>query len=111
MAAYAAKQLAAELAAEGRTDAVIVVLLPDSGRGYLTKVFNDEWLSTYGFSTGTDDASGRTVGQVLRGKDGRLPDLVHTPPAEPIAAAVHTLPESGVPPMPGVLSEPPQLPA
>src|SRR3546814_2799108 len=42
MAAYAAKQLAAELAAEGRTDAVIVVLLPDSGRGYLTKVRSEE---------------------------------------------------------------------
>ena len=46
MAAYAARQLAHELAGtpEG-DDAVIVVLLPDSGRGYLTKVFNDEWLA------------------------------------------------------------------
>ena len=52
MAAFAARQLAHELAAEGRTDAVIVVLLPDSGRGYLTKVFNDEWLGQYGFATG-----------------------------------------------------------
>ena len=52
MAAYAAKQLAEELAGtpEGK-DAVIVVLLPDSGRGYLTKVFNDEWLASYGFPT------------------------------------------------------------
>ena len=37
--------------ARGR-DAVIVVLLPDSGRGYLTKVFNDEWLGQYGFPAG-----------------------------------------------------------
>src|SRR6187401_1626765 len=52
MAAEAAKVLARELAAtpEGK-DAVIVVLLPDSGRGYLTKVFNDEWLASYGFPT------------------------------------------------------------
>ena len=56
MAAYAARQLAHELAAEGNTDAVIVVLLPDSGRGYLTKVFNDEWLAQYGFATGDTDA-------------------------------------------------------
>ena len=50
MAAYAAIQLAHEL--EGTPegdDAVIVVLLPDSGRGYLAKVFNDEWLARYGF--------------------------------------------------------------
>ena len=52
MAAYAAVQLAHELAGtpEG-DDAVIVVLLPDSGRGYLTKVFNDEWLAPYGFAS------------------------------------------------------------
>src|ERR1700734_2526283 len=30
-------------------DAVIVVLLPDGGRGYLSKIFNDEWMSDYGF--------------------------------------------------------------
>src|SRR3546814_4281057 len=111
MAAYAAKQLAAELAAEGRTDAVIVVLLPDSGRGYLTKVFNDEWLSTYGFSTGTDDASGRTVGQVLRGKVGRLHDLVHTHPAETIADAVRILQQCGVSQMPLVRAQAPILAA
>jgi cystathionine beta-synthase len=107
MAAYAAKQLAEELAAEGRTDAVIVVLLPDSGRGYLTKVFNDDWLAQYGFPTGSVEDHERTVGEVLRGKDGRLPDLVHTHPSETIAEAVHILQEYGVSQMPVVRAEPP----
>jgi len=107
MAAYAAKQLAEELAAEGNTDAVIVVLLPDSGRGYLTKVFNDEWLAQYGFPTGNVEDHERTVGEVLRGKDGRLPDLVHTHPSETIAEAVHILQEYGVSQMPVVRAEPP----
>ncbi len=108
MAAYAAKQLAEELAAEGRTDAVIVVLLPDSGRGYLTKVFNDDWLAQYGFPTGDAGADHeQTIGEVLRGKDGRLPDLVHTHPAETIAEAVHILQEYGVSQMPVVRAEPP----
>ena len=107
MAAYAARQLAHELAAEGRTDAVIVVLLPDSGRGYLTKVFNDEWLAQYGFATGETDAAHRTVGEVLRGKTGRLPDLVHTHPSETIAEAVAILQEYGVSQMPVVRAEPP----
>ena len=107
MAAYAAKQLAEELAAEGRTDAVIVVLLPDSGRGYLTKVFNDDWLGQYGFATGNGGAQDQTVGEVLRGKDGRLPDLVHTHPGETIAEAVHILQEYGVSQMPVVRAEPP----
>jgi cystathionine beta-synthase len=109
MAAYAAKQLAAELAdtPEGE-DAVVVVLLPDSGRGYLTKVFNDDWLASYGFAVG-DEAAGETtsVGEVLRGKTGRMPDLVHTHPNETIAEAVQILQEYGVSQMPVVRAEPP----
>ncbi|MGN0063162.1 MAG: cystathionine beta-synthase [Nocardioides sp.] len=110
MAAYAARQLARELAEEGRTDAVVVVLLPDSGRGYLTKVFNDEWLARYGFATpgqGTDE----TVGDVLRGKSGELPALVHTHPTETIAEAVQILQEYGVSQMPVVRAEPPVVAA
>lgn len=106
MAAFAARQVAHELAAEGRTDAVVVVLLPDSGRGYLTKVFNDDWLAQYGFATG-GQADHRTVGEVLRGKSGQLPDLVHTHPGETIAEAVHILQEYGVSQMPVVRAEPP----
>jgi cystathionine beta-synthase len=106
MAAFAARQVAHELAAEGRTDAVVVVLLPDSGRGYLTKVFNDDWLAQYGFATGAQ-ADHRTVGEVLRGKSGQLPDLVHTHPGETIAEAVHILQEYGVSQMPVVRAEPP----
>jgi cystathionine beta-synthase len=107
MAAFAARQLAQELAAAGQTDAVIVVLLPDSGRGYLTKVFNDEWLAQYGFATEALRDQTQTVGEVLRGKDGRLPDLVHTHPNETIAEAVAILQEYAVSQMPVVRAEPP----
>jgi cystathionine beta-synthase len=104
MAAFAAVQLAHELTAAGRDDAVVVVLLPDSGRGYLAKVFNDEWLSQYGFLRAT---SRQTLGEVLRGKSGQIPDLVHTHPSETIAEAVHILREYGVSQMPVVRAEPP----
>src|SRR3954454_16611727 len=70
MAVVAAVRLAHEL---DDPDAVIVVLLPDSGRGYLAKVFNDEWLSQYGFLRSTDE---QILGEVLRSKTGRIPDLV-----------------------------------
>lgn len=112
MAAYAARTLAHELAGtpEGR-DAVIVVLLPDSGRGYLTKIFNDDWLAQYGFSSGPGSDVSQTVGEVLRGKDGRLPDLVHTHPGETIAEAVSILREYGVSQMPVVRAEPPLVAA
>ncbi len=107
MAAYAARQLAHELAGtpEGK-DAVVVVILPDSGRGYLTKIFNDDWLSQYGFATGAPAAT-QTVGEVLRGKSGRIPDLVHTHPSETVAEAVAILQEYGVSQMPVVRAEPP----
>jgi cystathionine beta-synthase len=104
MAAFAAVQLAHELSEQGREDAVIVVLLPDSGRGYLAKVFSDEWLSQYGFLHATTDQS---LGEVLRAKSGRIPDLVHTHPGETIAEAVHILQEYGVSQMPVVRAEPP----
>ncbi len=105
MAAKAAVRLAQEL---DDPDAVVVVLLPDGGRGYLTKVFDDGWLAQYGFLGQPEEL---TVGAVLRGKDGKLPDLVHTHPNETIAEAVHILREYGVSQMPVVLAEPPVMAA
>ena len=105
MAAAAAIQLAHEI---DDPDAVIVVLLPDGGRGYLTKVFDDDWLAQYGF---LGKAGSLTVGDVLRGKDGRLPDLVHTHPNETIAEAVAILREYAVSQMPVVRAEPPVMAA
>ena len=46
MAVVAALRAAA---ATSTADDVVVVLLPDSGRGYLSKIFNDDWMASYGF--------------------------------------------------------------
>ncbi|MFF1820900.1 cystathionine beta-synthase [Kribbella sp. NPDC058245] len=106
MAAAAAIRLAQEI---NDPDAVIVVLLPDGGRGYLTKVFNDDWLAQYGFLAHA--RQGTTLGDVLAGKDGSLPPLVHTHPHETIAEAVAILREYGVSQMPVVRAEPPVMAA
>ena len=37
-------------------DAVVVVLLPDHGRGYLSKIYDDDWMRERGFDV--DDAPG-----------------------------------------------------
>ncbi|MGW7534198.1 cystathionine beta-synthase [Amycolatopsis sp. NPDC054798] len=96
--------------AEGLTeDDVVVVLLPDGGRGYLTKVFNDAWMSSYGFLP--PDSSGGTVGDVLTRKSGALPSLVHSHPNETVAEAVAILAEFGVSQMPVVSAEPPVMAA
>ncbi len=90
-------------------DALIVVLLPDGGRGYMSKIFNDAWLSSYGFLRGRLDGSVQqpTVGEVLRRKSGALPDLVHTHPSETVRDAIGILREYGVSQMPVVGAEPP----
>src|SRR3954466_11554460 len=69
MAVVAALEVARELG----PDDVVVVLLPDGGRGYLSKIFNDSWMSSYGFMQGQDET---TVGDVLRSKTGEVPSLV-----------------------------------
>jgi cystathionine beta-synthase len=71
-------------------------------------VFNDDWLSQYGFLAATDEQS---LGEVLRAKSGRIPDLVHTHPGETIAEAIHILQEYGVSQMPVVRAEPPVVAA
>jgi cystathionine beta-synthase len=92
-------------------DALIVVLLPDGGRGYLSKIFNDAWLSSYGFLRNRLDGSVEqpTVGDVLRRKSGALPDLVHTHPSETVRDAIGILREYGVSQMPVVGAEPPVM--
>ncbi|NIJ10673.1 cystathionine beta-synthase [Saccharomonospora amisosensis] len=100
---------ALRLAQRCDADDVIVVLLPDGGRGYLGKVFNDAWMSSYGFLP--PDSTGATVGDVLRRKDGTLPELVHSHPNETVAEAVAILREFGVSQMPVVSAEPPVMAA
>ncbi|MGZ4574683.1 MAG: cystathionine beta-synthase [Mycobacteriaceae bacterium] len=102
---------ALQVAERAGPDALIVVLLPDGGRGYLGKIFNDKWMSSYGFLRSPLD--GHTVqtrvGDVLRGKSGELPDLVHTHPGETVRDAIEILREYGVSQMPVVGAEPPVM--
>ncbi len=92
-------------------DAVVVVLLPDGGRGYLSTIFNDGWMSSYGFLRSPLDghAVQTRVGDVLRGKSGELPALVHTHPGETVRDAIEILREYGVSQMPVVGAEPPVM--
>jgi len=111
LAAVAALK-AAETAGE---DAMIVVLLPDGGRGYLSKIFNDDWMADYGFlRTQTTEP---TVADVLAAKadaDARssgIPALVHVHPEESVAQAVALLREYDVSQLPVVRQEPPLMAA
>jgi cystathionine beta-synthase len=102
MAAVAALRVAERLTAED----IVVVLLPDGGRGYLGKIFNDDWMADYGFLSDTG-GSGTTVGDVLRGKRGDAPALIHVHPYETVREAIDILREYSVSQMPVVKAEPP----
>jgi cystathionine beta-synthase len=56
MAVVAALRVARDLPA----DATVVVVLPDSGRGYLTKVFDDDWMREHGYETPAPDPTAPT---------------------------------------------------
>ncbi|WP_336321321.1 cystathionine beta-synthase [Streptomyces lavendofoliae] len=79
-------------------DDVVVVLLPDSGKGYLSKIFNDEWMADYGFLEEAGPSA--SVGDVLRHKEGDIPKLVHMHPEETVGEAIDVLREYGVSQMP-----------
>ncbi|ORV08512.1 cystathionine beta-synthase [Mycolicibacterium fallax] len=102
---------AIEVAKKVGPDGLVVVLLPDGGRGYLSKIFNDAWMSSYGFLRSRLDGTteSHTAGDVLRRKSGDLPDLVHTHPSETVRDAIGILREYGVSQMPVVGAEPPVM--
>ncbi|HEX5542109.1 MAG TPA: cystathionine beta-synthase [Micromonospora sp.] len=98
---------ALEVARQAGPDDVVVVLLPDGGRGYLSKIFNDGWMARYGFlRTGGEEA---TVADALAAKSAQLPELVHVHPTETIRDAIDYMREYGVSQLPVLKAEPPVM--
>jgi cystathionine beta-synthase len=86
---------------------MIVALLPDGGRGYLGKIFSDEWMADYGFLATT--SAEPTAADVLASKQRSLPQFVHTHPAETVATAIRILREYEVSQIPVIKEEPPVM--
>jgi cystathionine beta-synthase len=100
-ALHAALQVGAEI---GDPDAMVVVILPDGGRSYLSKIFSDGWMRQYGFLA--RDAH-LTVGDVLRRKRaaGEFPSLVTVQPHYKVREAVSLLHEYRVSQLPVVSAD------
>jgi cystathionine beta-synthase len=101
LALHAALQIGAEL---GDPEAMVVVVLPDGGRSYLSKIFSDSWMRQYGFLA--RDAH-LTVGDVLRRKRaaGEFPSLVTVQPHYKVRQAVSLLHEYRVSQLPVVAAD------
>jgi cystathionine beta-synthase len=100
---------ALRVAAQAQPGDVVVVLLPDGGRGYLSKVFNDDWMADYGFLT-AQTAEPR-IADVVERKRGKLPLFVHAHPGETVRVVIETLREYDVSQLPVLKEEPPVMAA
>jgi cystathionine beta-synthase len=80
-----------------------VVLNPDSGRGYLSRVFDDSWMAGYGFLRECD----LCVAQVLGVKGHELPPLVYVNPTDTARKAIELMRANGISQVPVCKNEPP----
>jgi cystathionine beta-synthase len=90
---------AARVAKDLPAGAVLVVVMPDSGRGYMSKIFNDEWMTANGFLA--DDKRKETVGDVLRSKTPR-PMLITVTETAVVREALEKLRENEISQLPVV---------
>jgi cystathionine beta-synthase len=98
LAVHAALAVAAEV---DDSEAMVATILPDGGRAYLSKIFNDAWMSQYGFLERTGD---RTVGDVLFTKTaaGEIPPFVTVQTHQKVKDAISLLHEHRVSQLPVV---------
>ena len=80
---------------------MVAVILPDGGRSYLSKVYNDAWMTQHGF---LERATDQTVGDVLYAKQeaGEIPPLVTVGTHQKVRDAVALLHEHRVSQLPVV---------
>ncbi len=88
-ALFAALVVAREL----RDDAVVVVIFPDTGRNYLSKLYSDSWLLQYGFLARPEIIR---VEEVLASRRGPVPMLVRIGAHDKVRQAVDRLQEFGI---------------
>jgi cystathionine beta-synthase len=88
---------ALEVAKELDDSGLIVVILPDTGRNYLSKIYSDQWMQDNGFLERLPPAR---VADLLRERHGEIPELVSVDPSQRVGDAIDTLQEYGISQMP-----------
>ncbi len=80
--------------------ALVVVLLPDSGKSYLSKLYNDEWMRQNGFLQRF--AHLMRVGDVIRDREGVTPQIVVVSRSDTVRSAIDTMQRYGISQIPVV---------
>jgi len=83
-------------------DDIVVVLNPDSGRGYLSRIFDDEWMAKFGFLRECDEC----VGAVLDARQS-FDELLYVNPEQPVREAIELMRRHGVSQLPVCKNTPP----
>jgi cystathionine beta-synthase len=83
---------------------LVVVLIPDSGRGYLSRVFDQDWMAGYGFLR---VAGEHRVADIIEARRGDIPPLVYVQPDETVRRAVNVMRGYGVSQLPVAKGEMP----
>ena len=97
-ALVAAVEVAREL---NDPEAMVVTIVPDGGRPYVSKVFNDSWMREHGY---LGDQGGLTVGEVIRSRGVDRPMLT-VGSHDPVGRALELMREHGVSQVPVVSGE------
>ena len=84
-------------------DDLVVVLIPDSGRAYVSRVYNDEWMAGYGLLRECDQC----VGAVLEARGEVLPSLLYVNPQNTVRNAIYLMRANGVSQLPVCKNMPP----
>lgn len=82
-------------------EAMVVTIVPDGGRPYVSKVFNDSWMREHGY---LGDQGGLTVGEVIRSRGVDRPMLT-VGSHDPVGRALELMREHGVSQVPVVSGE------
>jgi cystathionine beta-synthase len=93
---------AIHVARAAASDDVVVVLNPDSGRGYLSRVFDDDWMATFGFVRECDEC----VGAVLETR-GAMAELLYVNPGQSVREAIDVMKSNGISQLPVCKNTPP----
>ena len=80
--------------AQGMTaDDVIVVIFPDGGRGYLSKMFSDDWMRANGFMPSPEHSFHVQDLMERKAKRSKIPTMVTVKDTEPVQRAIEMMQE------------------
>ena len=93
---------AIRVAMNAAPDDIVVVFNPDSGRGYLSRLFDDAWMANFGFIRECDQC----VGAMLASR-GQTPELLYVNPGQTVRQAIDLMRQHGVSQLPVCKNTPP----